>query len=208
LVLEAKLVNSRKVFHFLSGTFAVCLLVDFNFASATLPVHKPDLEASKTGVRFGSQVLTINNVDGVCYLESRVRGNKEATGQLRLGLTGPCFLLTWQHNPVAIKSEISGGTPIGNMGDLMAWRYQRSKVLASTTIAIVIGDPVATAEQSSSLSGVRASYRCGVSLQGVSLEKDSSRLPRMLGVEKNTGTYCVEQGVDEKLFWLLANRKK
>ncbi len=154
--------------------------------------------------RAGDRMLSIQTIDQECWLETR--SNKRLSApKLKLELRPPCYLLTWQHAPVSKKSSISGGHAVGTAGDVMTWRYPNNKKLDS--IAMVIGDPIPAAEVASKLGQLRANFRCGTSLQGVAFDRKASAPARLTSVDKNSGITCVEQGLDEKAFWLMAHPK-
>jgi len=122
-----------------------------------------------------------------------------------LDLTPPCYLLIWNQPPPRLANgrAESGGQPVGSQGDAMAWKYSTA---GDAKVIAVIGDSVADSLRRGALFKTRQAqnYRCAGSLQGV---KIGSGAPVTTPKRHQTGVFCVEAGLDEKDFWMLAHDK-
>ena len=147
--------------------------------------------------------LRLVTTDGTCVVEHRGSGGEP--GRITLDLRPPCYLLTWQRPPPSAEAHSaegsSGGIPVGDVGEPMAWRYADMKGV--TTLA-VIGDPMPDNLRASNLYQLREQQglHCGASMQAILLRTDSARASRK---RENVGVFCAELGLDEKDFWMLAH---
>jgi hypothetical protein len=83
----------------------------------------------------------------------------------------------------------------------MGWRYGGDdKVI----VFAIIGDPVPATMCSDTECEWKAqqNYRCGTSVQGIFVYSNRIELSKK---RERVGVFCVETGLDEKDFWLLAN---
>lgn len=122
---------------------------------------------------------------------------------LPLDLTPPCYIMSWSRPPPrAVAGQgPSQGVPVGEAGGPALWRYPD---LGMVAVLAVIGDPVSPPLAGDSVSTVRAAhgYHCAGSVQGVLFRKGTlARSPK----RANVGELCVEVGMDEKGYWLLAH---
>jgi hypothetical protein len=139
--------------------------------------------------------------EGGCWLTHRAAG--KGLERLKFNLHPPCYVLTWQRPPPqrADAEGVSDGLPLGNIGDPIAWRYRSAKGVIAVA---VIGDPLPDDIRSSSLykSRQQQGYRCASRKQGVLFLGNKARLSTK---RENAGLLCVESGVEEKDFWMLAH---
>ena len=136
--------------------------------------------------------------DSVCAIEQAV--NAGAARRFVLDLRPPCYLVVWRDPPPRMR-KASGSNPVGGVGDPAAWRYGRK---SNTTVVAVIGDPVPErlCPELTCRSPQRQNFHCGASLQAVLLRDGRIKLSRK---REQVGVFCVETGLDEKDFWLLAH---
>jgi hypothetical protein len=129
----------------------------------------------------------------------------ESAKAVSLDLTPPCYLLVWNQPPPRLPNgrAESGGQPVGTRGEPMAWKYPTAR---GATVVAIIGDSVADSMREGSLFKTRQAqnFRCAGSLQGV---KFISGTPLTTPKRHQTGVYCVETGLEEKDFWMLAHDK-
>ena len=83
----------------------------------------------------------------------------------------------------------------------MAWRYQSAQ---NATVVAIIGDAISEQQRANPIVGKRlaAGLRCAPSIQGVLLTPTAASLSKK---QDRVGVLCVEAGVDEKTFWMLAH---
>jgi hypothetical protein len=134
-----------------------------------------------------------------CWIVDRTRGTEEK--RLKLDLRPPCYLLMWRRKPPTIDAQgISDGVAVGGPGAPMAFRY---KVAGGTVAIAVIGDPPVRDPGPQSLydSQVGQGYHCTDGMQGVRF-----RAARVQLLPKHShGLFCLEEGLDEKEFWMIAH---
>jgi hypothetical protein len=143
----------------------------------------------------GDQNFRLSVTENSCAIEQA-----GAARRLVLDLRPPCYFAVWRDPPPRIKA--SGPSPVGGVGDPAAWRYGAKR---NMTVVAVIGDPVPDRLCSDPVcrSRARANFHCGASLQAVLLREGRITLSRK---RAQAGVFCVETGLDEKEFWLLAHR--
>jgi hypothetical protein len=151
--------------------------------------------------RVGQHEIGLTVDSDSCWFTDTI--DNQHARKLKLSLGPPCYLLTWQQSPPIRRDgggNISDGLPIGNIGDPIAWLYEKGKGV--TTVA-VIGDPIPPDLRSSRayLSAHSRGYRCASSMQGVLLSEKKVELSKK---RENVAIFCVESGADEKDFWLLS----
>jgi hypothetical protein len=114
---------------------------------------------------------------------------------MRTDLRSPCYFMTWTEAPGPGTED---GKPVGQKSELRAWRYRDKK---GAVFLALIGDPVSPATTQRWGRSFPGS-RCGESIQGVVVRKEGVEIG-----QKNGGgrVYCVETGMEEKNFWLLAH---
>lgn len=129
--------------------------------------------------------------------ESRDGGEQ----RVPLALTPPCHLLLWAAPPPARAGAPSDGVAIGNMGQPMAWRYPGVR---GATIVAVIGDPISEERRADPIVRKRLDHglRCAPAIQAVLLTANGAKATKK---RADFGLTCVEGGVDEKVFWILAH---
>jgi len=134
-----------------------------------------------------------------CWLAFQPPG--EETQAYRLDLVPPCHLLLWQRPPPP-KSNASLGEPVGNVGDVMAWRYSR---VQGSAVFAVIGDPVPESMRDETyVERQRENFKCAGSLQGVVVESKRIRFTKK---RSEIGILCAETGIEEKDFSIIAADK-
>lgn len=162
------------------------------------PAPTPSPEAGEYAVAGHNVRLVVE--EDACFLGDQTEGGPPT--KLKLDLGPPCYLLTWQQRPPRFghPEGISDGVPVGDVGDVKAWRYGSAQ--GATTIA-VIGDPVPESMRSDRyLREQREGFRCAASVQGVLLLGPKVWLSKK---HDRVGPICVEIGIDQKVFWMLAH---
>jgi hypothetical protein len=133
-----------------------------------------------------------------CVVERE--GGAGAAIKLKLDLRPPCHLLTWRQPPARPADATSDGVPLGSVGAPMAWRYPGKAV----AVLAVIGDPLPEKLRAGSLARLREQQgmRCAASVQGLLLRGETIALSKK---REHVGVLCLELGLNEKDFWLLAH---
>jgi hypothetical protein len=132
--------------------------------------------------------------DGACFVSAKSPANQNSTTLLRLGMRPPCFFVTWRQP--APTERPSGATPVGDVGNPMAWRFAGP---ASVTVLAFIGEPVS--EQQWAKRPKLRGAQCGSRTQGLRLHDGKAELTKRI----LEGFACIERGLDEKDFWLFAH---
>ena len=142
----------------------------------------------------GDETFRLSVTENSCAIEQA-----GAARRLVLDLRPPCYFAVWRNPPPRMKA--SGPSPVGGVGDPTAWRYGGKR---NMTVVAVIGDPVPDRMCSDPICRSRQAqnFHCGASLQAVLLRKGRITLSRK---RAQAGVFCVETGLDEKDFWLLAH---
>jgi hypothetical protein len=139
--------------------------------------------------------------EGGCWLTHRAEG--KGLKRFKFDLNPPCYFLTWQRSPPQRTGAegVSDGLPLGNIGDPIAWRYRSAKGVIAVA---VIGDLIPDDIRSSSLykSRQQQGYRCASRKQGILFLGNRAWLSKK---SESAGLFCVESGVEEKDFWMLAH---
>jgi len=154
--------------------------------------------APETGALEG-QTFRLDSAEGTCRLTVSGRGEEKS---LSLDLTPPCHFLIWQHPPPRSAGGPSNGAPVGAVGDPVAWRYAGKRAVA---VMAVIGDPMAEGLAKDPVweQRVKAGFRCAGNVQGILVRKAGAvTTTKKRG---SAGALCVEVGMDEKDYWLLAH---
>ena len=140
-------------------------------------------------------VLRLVTSNDVCAIE-QTQQNGQAR-RLTLDLRPPCYFPVWRNAPPRNAARTS--RPLGAAGDPAVWQYGKS----NTTVVAVIGDPVPQrmCPDGNCRAPPRQDFRCGGSLQAGLLR--GGQLAR--SAKRGPGIFCVETGLDEKEFWLLAH---
>jgi len=112
-------------------------------------------------------------------------------------------VLVWNDPPPRLPNgrAESGGQQVGKQGDAMVWKYSTAH---DAKVIAVIGDPVSDRHRSGSLFKTRQAQNlhCAGSLQGVKVISGGP----VLGPKRNqSAVSCVETGINEKDFWMLAH---
>jgi hypothetical protein len=148
----------------------------------------------------GHQVRVDSGAEG-CWLVDHGKGG--APKRLKLDLRPPCYLLVWRHRPPTTDAQgISDGVPVGGAGEPMAFRY---KVARGTVAIAVIGDSPVPDPRPESMyqTRLRQGYHCTGSMQGIRFR---GSLVQVMPKEGNgQGLFCVEIGLEEKDFWMIAH---
>jgi hypothetical protein len=149
----------------------------------------------------GDHVLRLVVTSDSCTIEHR--SAKSAMREVALDLRPPCYLLTWLQQPPQSNAtaDVSDGQPVGGTGDPMALRYASAGGVV--TLAI-IGDTIPQELREGSLYQLREQQglRCAASVQAVLLDTDQIQLSKK---RERIGVLCVELGLEERDFWLLAH---
>ncbi len=147
--------------------------------------------------------ISLHSEGSQCVLQHQATDSIGVIGpsqRLVLALRPPCYFMLWQAPPPKkARGSISGGIAVGKQGGVLAWRYASAK---NAIVLAIIGDPDEDASFPSYAPSIALGYHCGISMQGVLLRKNNVSLST---VRKNNAVYCVETGVDEKNYWLLAH---
>ncbi|WP_338845792.1 hypothetical protein V8J88_18955 [Massilia sp. W12] len=166
-------------------------------ASPSEPVQAAVTEHQIAGYR-----IRLHSTDGqACQVEYHSPQAKGEARMLALDLQAPCRLLTWQGPPPRKTGGPKSAQALGKRGEAQAWRYPD----AGNVIALaVIGDAPDAALQNSSLYRLRQSQgmHCAGSLQGLLLYPAEIKTS---AVQRQSGVFCLEIGLEEKNFWLLAH---
>ena len=149
----------------------------------------------------GHAVRLISNEGQPCQLQHKLVASQATPGIQDLMLRSPCYLLIWQTEPPAKKTGHATGIPVGNLGSPIAWRYASAK---NAVVLAVIGDPIPDSLLQSQLYRLREeqNMHCAGSVQGILIRADKISFSP---VRRQVGVQCVEAGIDEKDFWLLAH---
>jgi len=158
------------------------------------------LAASTSGANAAFSVagmeLTLTTSGQKCAVS--IPGSSEP---VLLDLDLPCHVMFWSTDPPERAGEPSGGLSVGGKGDAMAWRYPD---VGSEAVVAVLGDPVVEHIRTSDefAEWLAMGWRCSGSLQALhvgdaKIEAGSKR--------EGIGAVCVERGLDETGFWLLAH---
>lgn len=136
-----------------------------------------------------------------CAIE--YQNGTNAPTRLSLDMAPPCYLPVWRQ-PLPQprrKSHATDVLPVGEIGAPIAWRHPRGR-----TLFAVLGDPMPPDQVSSKLYQTRLAQNmhCTSSMQGVWVLKNRLELAAL---RKDIGVVCVELGLEEKDFWLLAHPK-
>jgi hypothetical protein len=143
-------------------------------------------------------VLRLVTSNDFCAIEQSLQGGQ--TRRLMLDLRPPCYLPIWRNAPP--RNVAGTSRPLGATGDIAVWQYGKN----NTTVVAVIGDPVPErmCPDGSCRAPLRQNFRCGGSLQAGLLR--GRQLAR--SAKRGPGVFCVETGLDEKEFWLLAHPRR
>jgi hypothetical protein len=169
---------------------------------AATRVSEPAPPAPET-VALEGQTFRLHADEGNCRLVVSGRGEEKS---LRLDLIPPCHFLVWQHPPPRTAGGPSNGAPVGAVGDPVAWRYAGKQAVA---VMAVIGDPMAEglAKDPVWQQRIKAGFRCAGNVQGILVRKADAGTTTVTTTKKrgSAGALCVEVGMDEKDYWLLAH---
>ena len=115
--------------------------------------------------------------------------------------------MTWQHPPPRSAGGPSNGTPLGKVGAPVAWRYPPGRdTKRAIAVMAVIGDPMAEALAKDPVWKERVSvgFHCAGNVQGILVTAAGEVATTRK--RSSAGALCVEVGMDEKDYWLLAHR--
>ncbi|HEY0715053.1 MAG TPA: hypothetical protein VGF45_20395 [Polyangia bacterium] len=175
--------------------------------SSAVPDKAPDKPSATARERHivGGHAVSLVSEGHTCVLVHRPPGAVADARErgLPLDLTPPCHFLVWRVQPPPRAGAPSDGVSLGTVGAPMAWRYKSAN---GTIVLGVVGDPLSNQQKADPIIArrVAAGLRCAPSLQGVFLTGKVATLSK-----KRTGgqVHCVEAGLDEKTFWMLAHDK-
>jgi hypothetical protein len=176
-------------------------------------IQKPSRPATSESVDHASAEYNIDGYRLVLYTESNrchigYRRDRVGTifNKLTLSLNPPCnWLLRTDHADERLKKPLAGRMLIGEQGGPLAWKYLDN---TNTTVALVIGgepfaDEILDRANPGRLTQLKKS-KCGSQIQAVLLAPEVVRLSS--NVDRN-GSYCANDGSDEKLFWIFAHEQ-
>lgn len=164
---------------------------------------KANDDASQSAAQYvvaGHVVRVLGEEGQACQFHYKPVGSQAAFSVQNLNLLAPCYLLLWQIEP-ARKRPGNAAVPVGKIGAPLAWRYASAK--NALTLA-VIGDPVGDNLRQSALYRLRQAQNmhCAGSVQGILIRANQVNVSQVRG---QVGVLCLETGMDEKDFWLLAH---
>jgi len=168
--------------------------------------RRPSLADEPRSFQIEGRRIRLTEDASACALTHAVADQPEQV--VKLSLSPPCHLMMWKDSPprreanrTSTNAEAdSDGDPVGQAGDPMAWRYPTAD---NATVVAIIGDPVPERMRDDVYRRwIDQGFHCAGSIQGVALRKESvsATPPR-----SQVGVFCVEAGLDQKEFWLLAH---
>jgi hypothetical protein len=143
-------------------------------------------------------VVRLMTSNDFCVIEQSLRDGQ--TRRLTLDLRPPCYFPVWRNAPPRNAARTSRA--LGAAGDPIVWQYGKT----NTTVIAVIGDPIPErmCPGGACRAPPRQDFRCGGSLQAALLR--GGQLTR--SAKRGPGMFCVDTGLDEKEFWLLAHPRR
>lgn len=149
----------------------------------------------------GQRLRLVSQGDSCVVLAWPADAPAAAPRTLPLTLTPPCHFLVWRATPPATAGAPSDGVSVGEAGALAAWRYKSAK---NATVVAVIGDPISAEQRADPIVKKRlaAGLRCAPSLQGLLITPSAVAVSKK---REHPGLLCVEAGIDERIFWMLAH---
>jgi hypothetical protein len=170
-------------------------------AASRGPIELPPVpRIASTTYELDSLPIRLESNAESCWIAA---GSAAEAVRVDLDLTPPCYALRWQGEVDLPSPDVSDGVPVGQPGNVAAWRYTEP---VPFTVFAVVGDPIPED------SGLRKSRKykqvagrqppCVSSIQGVLVKQGrfSTRTPLA-----RRGIFCPDTVPPQPTYWILSH---